>query len=467
MPIQSKSKFSKGDPTFKDPLVAHAGRRKGLGGGVGGGRISEYRALKRPGSEEALELLIKVGRLVKPIMIKYGFYLPLLAEFFPKQENLLGININRGQKICLRLRWSHSPEEVMMDEEQVVMVMLHELTHNIISPHDQRFYELLDRMTEEYRESKRCGGRLKGQGFLTPGFKLGSSGSGRGGLLSNRPSSSSSSSFSSSSARRKAVEMAEERRRGEKVRGGGEGGVSGPGGRRLGIGGPSDQVVVVPGEGEGGRTNVSQLAAQAAERRRRRDQVTCPWTEEDKERISQESEEQELIDGVEVITINDDDDDEDGGRRRKRSGEVGNERAKSRPRREGLKGEEGKEPRTSGQGSGSGESDARRAGSSEADPHQRRDVIVISSDEERGEGRRGEREADGEKSGVGRSSVEQDKAAAALRYYMLERKVGEEAEEEEEEERRWNCQACTLLNGDERMDCEVCLTKRPGRWDWT
>lgn len=41
---------------------------------------------------------------VKPICVAHQWKVPLLLEFVPKEAGLLGMNVNRGQKICIRLR---------------------------------------------------------------------------------------------------------------------------------------------------------------------------------------------------------------------------------------------------------------------------------------------------------------------------------------------------------------------------
>jgi len=97
---------------------------------AGGPYIAEYRALSRKGSERCLEILRRLGTLVKPLMMKHGWRLPLLAEFYPSQKNLPGANYNHGQKICIRLRSPHDPEQIW-DEHVVMGTMLHELTHNV------------------------------------------------------------------------------------------------------------------------------------------------------------------------------------------------------------------------------------------------------------------------------------------------------------------------------------------------
>ncbi len=120
-------------------------------------RIREYRALKRmPLAAEALAMLRRIGAIVKPLMIKHNWELPLLVEFLPKQDNLLGTNLGAGKKISLRLRWNHA-QDALLDEDSVVQTMLHELTHNVRGPHDQVFFDFLEKLTEEYWELKRKG----------------------------------------------------------------------------------------------------------------------------------------------------------------------------------------------------------------------------------------------------------------------------------------------------------------------
>lgn len=53
--------------------------------------IQSFSHLKdKPKADRALALLQKIASLVKPIMRKHGWTLPVLAEFFPDQTNLLG-----------------------------------------------------------------------------------------------------------------------------------------------------------------------------------------------------------------------------------------------------------------------------------------------------------------------------------------------------------------------------------------
>ena len=79
----------------------------------------------RPREAEALKSLQKVASMVKPIMRQRGWTVGILAEFYPQETNLLGINYNKGQRICLRLRYPGDQNQFLPFEE-VVDTMLHE-----------------------------------------------------------------------------------------------------------------------------------------------------------------------------------------------------------------------------------------------------------------------------------------------------------------------------------------------------
>lgn len=80
---------------------------------------------EKPREAEALKTLQRVASLVKPLMRQRGWHVGTLAEFFPPEPNLLGVNWNKGQQICLRLRYP-GDERQFLPLEQVVDTMLHE-----------------------------------------------------------------------------------------------------------------------------------------------------------------------------------------------------------------------------------------------------------------------------------------------------------------------------------------------------
>ncbi|KAI8990593.1 WLM domain-containing protein [Trametes punicea] len=188
----------------------------------------------RPHADKALPLLQRIASLVKPIMRKHGWVLPVLSEFFPESPNLLGKHINSGQKILLRLRPPHAPD-TFYDEEDIVHTMLHELTHNVHGPHDEKFYQYLSGLEEEYEALRKSG--YSGEGFHAPGRRIGTN------VSHDLPPHI---------ARQKAVEAAEKRKQISVILGGGG---------RL---------------GGAVRSNKSprELAAEAAERRAR-DEKAC------------------------------------------------------------------------------------------------------------------------------------------------------------------------------------------------
>lgn len=79
----------------------------------------------RPREAEALQTLRKVASLVKPIMRQRGWKVGVLTEFYPQETNLLGLNVNKGQRICLRLRYP-GDERQFLPVEEVTDTMLHE-----------------------------------------------------------------------------------------------------------------------------------------------------------------------------------------------------------------------------------------------------------------------------------------------------------------------------------------------------
>ncbi|MCJ1242971.1 hypothetical protein MMC30_000167 [Trapelia coarctata] len=133
--------------------------------------IGEYEHEKfRPREVEALQTLRKVASLVKPIMRQRGWTVGILTEFWPTEKNLLGLNWNQGQKICLRLRYPYD-EKQFIPLEEIVDTMLHELCHIVHGPHNEAFNNLWNQLRSEQEALMRKG--YTGEGFLSTGHKLG------------------------------------------------------------------------------------------------------------------------------------------------------------------------------------------------------------------------------------------------------------------------------------------------------
>ncbi|KAI9842714.1 MAG: hypothetical protein M1838_003012 [Thelocarpon superellum] len=133
--------------------------------------ISNYSHLKdQPREAEALKTLQKIASLVKPVMRQRSWRVGTLAEFIPQEHNLLGVNWNKGQKICLRLRYPGDARQ-FLPLEQVVDTMLHELSHIVHDAHDAKFHALWQQLRDEHEQLARKG--YTGEGFLSEGRKLG------------------------------------------------------------------------------------------------------------------------------------------------------------------------------------------------------------------------------------------------------------------------------------------------------
>ncbi|USW54663.1 Putative Zinc finger, RanBP2-type, WLM domain-containing protein [Septoria linicola] len=130
-----------------------------------------------PRGDSALTMLRKIASVVKPIMRKRGWKVQVLAEFLPPEQNLLGLNINKGYKICIRLRYHNNPD-LFLPFEECVDTMLHELSHNVWGAHDSNFHKLWDELRDEHEVLVRKG--YTGEGFLGGGNRLGGTEAGFG-----------------------------------------------------------------------------------------------------------------------------------------------------------------------------------------------------------------------------------------------------------------------------------------------
>ena len=75
------------------------------------------------------------------VMARRGWLVPAMVEFQPRAQGLLGININRGQRIKVRLRDGGGG---FLPFVSILGTVLHELVHNEIGPHNAQFYAMFD-----------------------------------------------------------------------------------------------------------------------------------------------------------------------------------------------------------------------------------------------------------------------------------------------------------------------------------
>jgi len=82
----------------------------------------------------------------------------------------LGLNVNHGQSIFVRLRQPSNPDS-FLPFEQCLDTLLHELVHNVQGPHDERFHRIWNELRDEWMELQIKG--YTGDGFLSRGNQLG------------------------------------------------------------------------------------------------------------------------------------------------------------------------------------------------------------------------------------------------------------------------------------------------------
>lgn len=112
--------------------------------------ISKIACLRRYDNKDyALDILHDLAKAVGPIMHEYNFKIGMLCEMYPKNPLLLGLNVNKGQKILIRLRPPYA-EHAFYPMSDLVGTMLHELAHNVHGPHDAKFYAFLDELRTRF-----------------------------------------------------------------------------------------------------------------------------------------------------------------------------------------------------------------------------------------------------------------------------------------------------------------------------
>lgn len=159
-------------------------------------QIGRLVALNLPRKDEAEAMLKDVAVWVQPIMRKHGWVVPVVEERCFR-GNVIGMNINRGQKIQLRLRRA-SNEQSFFELDSVLDTMLHELAHNVHGNHSSDFYELWDELRNELQANRAKNVKGSAAGFDAKGYKLSGEARNPSSLLE---------------ARKKAVAAAEKRQR--------------------------------------------------------------------------------------------------------------------------------------------------------------------------------------------------------------------------------------------------------------
>lgn len=112
-------------------------------------RIQSVKALtKFANSNEASRLLQRLVCATQALLVRRKWSVQLLTEFLPKGAGLLGLNVNRGTKIMIRLR-EHNNNDTFLPWESLLGTLVHELVHIEISSHSFEFYSLVDKLCDE------------------------------------------------------------------------------------------------------------------------------------------------------------------------------------------------------------------------------------------------------------------------------------------------------------------------------
>lgn len=128
---------------------------------------------KMPMKDDALDILHKVAIAIAPIMRENNLKVGLLCEFYPKDKCLLGLNVNKGQKMCIRLRQPFGQYEFLPFSD-ILGTALHELVHNTHGPHNNAFYATLEEYKKRYMEIS-TKSALEATGFVSLSERLGGS----------------------------------------------------------------------------------------------------------------------------------------------------------------------------------------------------------------------------------------------------------------------------------------------------
>ena len=111
-------------------------------------KVWETNSLKKmPNNDKAKEFLDRLAKMTAPIMLRRKWKVKNLKEFYPTNQCLLGMNINRST-ICIRLR-NPSDQTRFLEWHDILGTMCHELAHMNISPHNAAFYKLWDEVSDE------------------------------------------------------------------------------------------------------------------------------------------------------------------------------------------------------------------------------------------------------------------------------------------------------------------------------
>lgn len=111
-------------------------------------RVHEVTTLGWSNDGDARKLLDRAVGYATRILQNHKWSVMLVGEFYPRDQRLLGLNVNHGEHIKVRLRRPTNRDQFLPFEE-IMCTLLHELVHNTIGPHNKAFYALYYELVRE------------------------------------------------------------------------------------------------------------------------------------------------------------------------------------------------------------------------------------------------------------------------------------------------------------------------------
>lgn len=112
-----------------------------------------------PNPQLARDLLERLRAATAKVMTNRKWKVGVLKEFYPKNKGLLGLNVNRGQSIMIRLR-EGVDQFSFLPWHSLLGTLVHELTHNEIGEHSAEFYKAVDKLYDEVEATGSDAGSL-------------------------------------------------------------------------------------------------------------------------------------------------------------------------------------------------------------------------------------------------------------------------------------------------------------------
>ena len=94
-------------------------------------------------AQRLLQQAVKLGNV---LLKRHRWTVVRVSEFWPRNKSLLGLNVNMGEHIKVRMRYPDNKNRFYAFEE-IMCTLIHEIVHCTIGPHNQefwkRYYELV------------------------------------------------------------------------------------------------------------------------------------------------------------------------------------------------------------------------------------------------------------------------------------------------------------------------------------